>query len=164
MAKVDITKGMKVYMIDPAANSGAGAVVELKKVTSFNFGGAPATEIDDTTFDNEEVMTRLAGLKDPGQATLNVLHSLGEASHKTLKDLDDAGDSQTTTFAVGFTDGTDAPTITDGEFTYPATRSFMAIKGWVLDWPIDFQLNSSVPVPVSIRRTSKLIVSRKTPA
>ncbi|OFE11380.1 hypothetical protein PHACT_12545 [Pseudohongiella acticola] len=164
MSKVDITKGMKVYMIDPAANDGAGAVVELKKVTSFNFGGAPATEIDDTTWDNEEVMTRIAGLKDPGQATLNVLHSVGEASHKLLKDMDDANDSMQTTFAVGFNDGAAPPTITTGEFTYPDTRTFMAIKGWVIDWPIDFQLNSSVPVPVSIRRASKLIVSRKVPA
>lgn len=164
MAKVDITKGMKVYTIDPTKNDGAGEIVVVKKVTSFNFGGAPATEIDDTSFDNEDVMTRVSGLKDPGQATLNVLHSIGEPSHELLKDMDDANDAMTTTFAVGFTDGTEPPTIEAGKMKFPNTRSFMAIEGWVLDWPVDFQVNSSVPVPVSIRRISKLITSRKASA
>lgn len=40
---------------------------------------------------------------------------------------------QVAKFAIGWTDGTAAPTVTAGEFVFPATRSFIKVSGPVLD-------------------------------
>lgn len=156
-----ITKGMKVWIID---RLNSDAVVELKRVTAVNFGTSPADDIETTDLEATTHRAYEKGLKSPSTGTVSILYDTAEASHKLLKDLEEAAATNVTTIAVGASDGTAAPTVTDGEFVFPTTRTFMAIDGYVSDFPVDIQINSTVPVPCSIRRTGGLTISRKVPA
>ncbi len=157
-----ITKGMKVWVIDPLNNN---AVVEIKRVTAVNLGTSPADDIETTDLAEETTRQYEKGLKSPSAGTISILYDTTEASHKVLKDLEEHKDSNITQFAIGAADGAGAPTVdSNGEFNFPTTRTFMCVSGYVSDFPVDIQLNSTVPVPVSIRRTGGLTISRKVPA
>ena len=156
-----ITKGMQVWIIDSVAET--PAVVEVKRVTAVNFGTSPADDIETTDLEQDEYRQYEKGLKSPSAATLSILYDTEEPSHALLKALEESGSTNPTMVAIGARDGTAPPTVTDGEFVFPDTRTFMAINGYVSDFPIDIQLNATVPVPVAFRRSLGLIISRKTP-
>jgi len=153
-----ITKGMKVWIIDRLDSD---AVVEIKRVTAVNFGTSPSDDIETTDLEALTHREYEKGLKAPSTATVSILYDTAAASHAVLKALEEAADTNETMIAIGAADGTAAPTVTDGKFDFPTTRTFMAITGYVSDFPVDIQISSTVPVPCSIRRNGKLQISRK---
>lgn len=156
-----ITKGMKVWMINRLDSD---AVVEIKRVTAVNFGTSPADDIETTDLEATTHRGYDKGLKAPSTATVSILYDTSADSHAALKALEEAADTNETMIAIGAADGTDAPTVTDGKFVFPTTRSYMAITGYVSDFPVDIQISSTVPVPCSIRRNGGLIIKRKAAA
>ena len=153
-----ITKGMKVFMIDPSNKQ----VVQIKRVTAVNFGTAPADDIETTDLEEESYRQYEKGLKSPSAGSLSIQYDTAAPSHKLLKDLEEAGETKMTWLAVAHADGTGDPTVnSNDEFNFPTSRTFMAIRGYVSDFPVDIQLNSTVPVPVAFRRVSGLTISRK---
>ncbi len=156
-----ITKGMKVWMINPLDSD---AVVEIKRVTAVNFGTSPADDIETTDLSATTHREYEKGLKSPSTATVSINYDTAEDSHAALKALEEAAATNETMIAVGAADGSDVPTVTDGKFVFPTTRSYMAITGYVSDFPVDIQVNSTVPVPCSIRRKGGLIIKPKAAA
>lgn len=147
MAK--LTKGTQIYFIDPADDS----VVEVTGVTTFNPGGAPADQIDTTTL-TDEAKTFMRGMRTPGQASMEINADPTNASHVRLHELalDDTIDY--VAFAVGWSDGTAAPTAdSDGDFVLPTTRTWFTFDAYVADFPFDFATNSVVKSSVSLQRT-----------
>jgi hypothetical protein len=154
-----ITKGMQVFIIDVI---NANAVVEVKRVTAVNLGTAPADDIETTDLSEVSHRQYEKGLKSPSAGSINILYDAAEASHKLLKDLEESGETKMTMLAIAAADGTGTPTVdSNGDFNFPTTRSFMAIRGYISDFPVDIQLNSTVAVPVAIRRSGGLTISRK---
>lgn len=47
------------------------------------------------------------------------------------------------------------------EFAFPNTRTFTGVKGFMSDFPFDFQLNSIISTQISIQRSGRLTWSRK---
>jgi len=144
-----LTKGTHVYFIDPDDLS----IVTVEKVTAFNPGGAPADQIEDTGLEDQD-RTYKKGLRTPGQASLTINADPQKESHVRLHELSEESADRYVKFAVGWSDGTAAPTAdSDGEFVLPTSRTWFTFQGYVSDFPLDFALNAVVTTAATIQRS-----------
>jgi len=106
-----LTQGTQVYGLVPSA-SGADSysVMEVDNVTAFNPGSAPKEQIEDTSLSASE-RTYKPGLRTPGQATLTLNADPSNSSHLRLHQLSETDDEHLVKWAVGWSDGTAAPTV-----------------------------------------------------
>jgi hypothetical protein len=153
-----LAQGTKVYFIDPDTD----AVTQVQCAISFNPGGAPADQLDDTCLEDFDRSSK-PGLRSPGQASLGLNADPQYASHIRLHDLSNDDPSPTLKWAIGWSDGTEDPTAdTAGEFVLPTTRTWLTFEGYVSDFPFDFQLNSLVVTNVTIQRSGSSAWVKKT--
>jgi len=147
-----LSQGTNVYVLDP--NDGTPAVLKIECATSLSPGGDPSDQIEDTCLEAFERSYK-AGLRTPGQATMGINADPDNESHLTLYDLSRQNPAPVLKFAVGWSDGTDAPTLNVGEdgFELPATRTWFTFQGYISDFPFDFAQNTVVTTEVSIQRS-----------
>ena len=154
-----LSQGTELYLIDPADDS----VLIIKGVTNFNPGGSPADQIEDTTLElNERTYKR--GLRTPGQASMTLNADPRIPSHIRLHELslDDAVES--IEFVVGWSDGTEPPTVdVDGKFVLPTTRTWFGFTGYIADFPLDFSSDTVVTSEVSVQRSGVSKWTKKVP-
>ncbi len=144
-----LTQGTQIYFVDPDDLS----IVAVQCATAFNPGGQPADQIEDTCLESF-VRTYKKGLRTPGQASLTVNADPQYASHIRLHELSEENDDRTIKWAVGWSDGTAAPTAdSDGDFVLPTSRTWFAFDGYVSDFPLDFAQNTVVTTAVTIQRS-----------
>lgn len=144
-----LTQGTKIYFIDPDDLS----IVPILKTTAFNPGGAPADQIEDTGLE-DFVRTYKKGLATPGQASLTVLADPQTESHIRLHELSEETTDRLVKFAVGWSDGTAAPTAdSGGDFVLPTSRTWFTFQGYVSDFPMDFAGNTVVTTAATIQRS-----------
>ena len=156
-----LSQGTQLYFIDPDDDS----IVEVECPTSFNPGGNPATQLDDTCLKDTTAKSK-PGLRQPGQAALGINADPTYASHIRLHELSQEDPSPVLKWALGWSDGIDiAPTSVDsnGEFNLPATRTWYTFDGYIGDFPFDFGLNALVTSQVSIQRSGAAVWTPKTP-
>lgn len=149
-----LTKGTHIYFLDDTGSE--PAIVKVECATSFNPGGDPAGEIDNTCLDSE-TMKYVAGMRDPGSATLGIRPDPDSESHMTMFSISRMDPSPELQWFVGWSDGTDAPTLgSNGDVDLPDTRTWTTMPGYISDYPFDFQVNALVTGDVSIKRTGGL--------
>lgn len=146
-----LTQGSKLYVIDPEDDS----VLAVDCMTNFNPGGSPADQIEDTCMeDTTGTRTYKRGLRTPGQAAITINADPRVASHVRLFELSQGVDDTVLQWALGWSDGTAAPTVdTNGNFNLPTSRTWFTFGGYVADFPFDFQLNALVTSAVSVQRS-----------
>ena len=147
-----LSQGTNVYVLDP--NDGTPAVLKIECATSLSPGGDPSDQIEDTCLEAFERSYK-AGLRTPGQATMGINADPDNESHLTLYGLSRENPAPVLKFAIGWSDGTDAPTLNVGEdgFELPATRTWFTFQGYISDFPFDFSQNTLVTTEVSIQRS-----------
>ena len=147
-----LSQGTNVYVLDPAG--GTPAVLRVECAKSLSPGGDPADQIEDTCLEAFERSYK-AGLRTPGQATMGINADPDNESHLTLYDLSRQNPAPVLKFAIGWSDGTDAPTLNVDEdgFELPATRTWFTFQGYISDFPFDFSQNTLVTTEVSIQRS-----------
>jgi len=144
------TQGTSLFLLAPAAT----AVLKIPGVTNLNPGGAPADQIETTTLEDGD-KTSIKGLRSPGQATATVQADPRKPEHVQLYELSQDESDANCQWVVGWSDGTDAPTVTDGQLTLPTTRTWFKFDGYVSDFPMDFQGNTVVTTQLAIQRSGK---------
>lgn len=148
-----LSQGTQVYFIDPEFDSSGPGVRVVECATAFNPGGAPADQIEDTCLE-ATTRTYKPGLRTPGQASLTINADPENESHMRLHQLSETDPSPTLKWAVGWSDGTAAPTLdSSGDFELPTTRTWFVFEGYVSDFPFDFAANAVVTSAVTIQRT-----------
>lgn len=156
-----LTQGTQIFFIDPEFDSNGAGVREIECATSFNPGGNPADQIEDTCL-SATTRSYRPGLRTPGQATLALNADPANTSHVRLHALGESDPSPVLSFAVGWSDGpldvdgnpTAIPTIdSNGEFVLPSTRTWYTFKGYVSDFPFDFTANTVVATQATIQRS-----------
>lgn len=151
------TQGVMLYTIDPADDS----ILIVGCVTSIDGIDTTLDQIETTCLDSE-ARTYVAGMATPGAASFGINFDPSDASHVRLHELKVAG--TTLPWAVGFSDGTDPPTVdTAGEFALPATRSWITFDGFMNSYPFSFALNAVVTSTVGIQISGEPTVIPKTP-
>lgn len=144
-----LTQGTKVYAVDPED----GTVLAIACATAFTPGGNPADEIETTCLEEVDSKQYMAGLRTPGSASLTINADPTEASHVTLHGYSEANPQPTLMWAVGWSDGTEAPTFAEGAWVLPTTRTWFTFDGYVSDFPFDFAANTVVSTEVAIKRS-----------
>jgi len=150
-----LTQGTKIYaLVPPLTGTGPLTVLPIDCATAFNPGGAPADQIDDTCLE-DTVRKSKKGLRTPGQASMTILADPRNASHIRLHQLSEADGETTIKWAVGWSDGTAAPTVNTAgdDFELPESRTWFVFEGYVADFPFDFAGNANVSTAVSIQRS-----------
>lgn len=151
-----LTQGTQVYVLDPGI-SGAGplTVLEIEHVTAFNPGGNPADQIDDTPLSERNSKKFKRGLRTPGQASLTISADPCNASHLRLHQMSESDSDQPLKWAVGWSDGKDAPTLNTAgdDFELPEDRTWFLFEGFVSDFPFDFAGNTVVTTAAAVQRS-----------
>ena len=146
-----LTQGTQIYFIDPTGST--PAVVEVDCATTFSPGGNPADQIETTCLSAFE-RAYMPGLRTPGAASMGINADPQNASHITLHAMSETNPSPMTSWAVGWSDGTAAPTLdSNGDFVLPTTRTWFTFDGYVSDFPFDFASNTVVTSEVTIQRS-----------
>jgi len=147
-----LSQGTNVYVLDP--NDGTPAVMRIECATSLSPGGDPADQIEDTCLEAFERSYK-AGLRTPGQATMGINADPDNESHLTLYGLSRENPAPVLKFAIGWSDGTEPPTLNTGadNFELPTTRTWFTFEGYIADFPFDFAQNTLVTTEVSIQRS-----------
>lgn len=146
-----LAQGTEIFYIDPTASE--PQVMRVVCATSFDPGGNPADQIEDTCLE-DTTRSYQPGLRTPGQATLSINADPCNASHLNLYELSQTDPSPVLHWAVGWSDGTSEPTIgPDGDFELPEDRTWFVFDGYVADFPFSFAANSVVTSDVSIQRS-----------
>lgn len=148
-----LTQGTHVYMVDPDFDSNGPGIMRVECATSFNPGGNPADQLEDTCLEDTDRRYK-AGLRTPGQATLTINADSSYASHVRMFEMSQANPSPVVKWAIGWANGTDAPEIdSSGELVLPDSRTWFTFEGYVSDFPFDFQQNAFVTGNVTIQRS-----------
>lgn len=154
-----LTQGTHIFFIDPEGSS--PSVIRVERATTLSPGGSPADQIDDTALEDFDKVFA-AGLRTPGQATMGVNADPNLSSHIRLHELSQANPQPTLKWAVGWSDGTDVPTVaSDGGFNLPTTRTWLEFDGYVSDFPFDFAGNTIVTTQATIQRSGGLVWTKK---
>ncbi|HEL8049442.1 TPA: phage tail protein [Escherichia coli] len=149
-----LTQGTQLYVLID------GVVSEVECITSFSPGSNPADQIEDTCLSERNTRTYQKGLRTPGEATVGLNADPANTSHIMLSNLAESSDQTLLTFAVGWSDGTEAPVASSGSdavegLLLPATRTWYVFRGYVSDFPFDFQSNSVVQTSATIQRSGQ---------
>lgn len=147
-----LSQGTQVYFID---NSGSDTdLVTVECATTFNPGGNPADQIEDTCLE-DTTRSYQPGLRTPGQASLGLNADPTNDSHVLMHELSQTDPCPVLQWAIGWSDGTAPPTVNPltGGFTLPTTRTWYTFSGYISDFPFDFTANSVVTSTVTIQRS-----------
>lgn len=102
-----LSQGTHVFFLDP--NDGSPLVTQVKGVTDFNPGGAPATQLNETTLEDLVYTQSRAGLRSPEQASLTINTDEVTSGHYRVFELSEMPQSPNVLWAVGWSNGTEAP-------------------------------------------------------
>lgn len=149
------TQGTQLYFIDPADDS----VVTVGCVTGLTGITAARDQIETTCLDSA-ARTYEAGMATPGAAQFGINFDTSDASHVRLHEL--YRDGTTLKWALGWSDGTAAPTVdTASNFNPPTTRSWITFEGYISDLPFDFALNDVVKSNISVQVSDFPVLQEK---
>ena len=150
-----LTQGTQVYVLAPTADDPEiMEVLEIECATAFTPGGNPADQLEVTCL-SDTVRSYLRGLRTPGQASLSINADPRNDSHVRLFEISEDDDIETLEFVVGWSDGTDDPTLATAgdDFELPDTRTWYLFSGYVSDFPFDFAANTVVTTEATIQRS-----------
>ena len=145
------SEGTEVWFYDPE-NPTDGAV-KLGCVTNIDGLGGARSQIDTSCFSDTDD-TFVAGRGSPGQVTIDLNYSESDANeyHAKLEAARDAGN--TLVWAIGFSNGTAAPTVTSAEsLEFAATRSGRVFNGYIADVAFTIGDNDIIRTSLSIQRS-----------
>lgn len=146
------TQGSQLYIADPTASSGCEVLV-IECTTSLSGLSNPREQIEVTCLEGT-AREYVGGLSTPGQLTVTVNFDPANESHFKLYELW-RDNSDNFKFAIGFGGPVDTPPTLDSdcEFEYPTSRTFIEAEGYVVDIPLEAQLNSvwtsAIPIQIS---------------
>ncbi|HDZ55373.1 MAG TPA: phage tail protein [Pseudomonas xinjiangensis] len=151
-----LSQGSQVYVLAPTkADPSIFEVLTVPSATAFTPGGNPADQIEVTTLEDRDSRRYRAGLRTPGQASLTVNFDPSEAAHIRMFELSQMNPAPTLKWALGWSDGTEAPTVAIGgyDFVLSTARTWYTFEGYLSDVPFDMAANAVVTSAVTIQRS-----------
>lgn len=147
-----LSQGTKLFFLKDATTVVAVDAVSISGIS------AQRDSIETTTL-ADNAKTFAPGLMSPGSAQFTIQFDPSNTAHKDLHAAYVAGTQLK--WALGWSDGTAAPTAVGSAFTLPTTRSFLSFEGYISDVTFDFSLNSVVTSNVSIQVSGLPAVTAK---
>ncbi|QHJ84009.1 MAG: hypothetical protein [Bacteriophage sp.] len=148
------SQGSDLYFI------AGGTLYKANCITSFTPGDDAADQLETTCLQERSSRTYASGLSNPAQASIAVNFDPSDPVHLKLWELKQAGGNDDYSFALGFSDGEDDPTVADADsateidgFELPATRTWYTFLGQLAGYSFDFQLNALVTGTITLTRS-----------
>lgn len=152
------TQGTQLYVLDSTASGGA-SILTILCATSLSGLGAAREQIEVTCLESD-FREYEGGLATPGQLSVTVNFDPANESHYRLYEL--WKENTIFKFAIGFGDGTAAPTIDSaGDFDFATTRTYVEAEGYVVDLPLDVSLNAVITATVPLQVSGEYTIFRK---
>lgn len=145
------TKGTRLYVIDPTADSDGPNVLEVGCVTSISGLNTDIPQVE-TTCLSSEGREYVGGMPTPGNATFGINFDSADISHVRLHQLKVAGANLK--WAIGAGQQGDAPPTLDSngtDFELPLTRTWWTFDGFLSAYPFDFAINDVVKSTIGIQ-------------
>lgn len=144
-----LTKGTRLYILDPRDNQ----ITVLQCPKSIDGLDLSVPQINATCLESEADEFS-PGMPSPGVATIGLDFDTAKASHMLLEDLFE--EQVTAKWAIGWSDGTVAPTVgSDGDFVLPTNRSWVVFNAYVSNIPLNFAVNANVASNVTVQPTGR---------
>src|SRR5699024_10867880 len=121
-------------------------------------GAGSTNESIETTCLSDDSRTYIPGLSSPGEVTFDVNFSTSDTSHMLLEDM--RKNRTVAAWAIGFSDGTSAPTYATDKLTF-TSRSAIAFNGFVTSVEFGFEQNAVVTASIGIQVTGDVSVTAK---
>lgn len=138
------TQGTNLYLIDTDGTT----LITVGCVTSISGITASRDQIETTCLE-AQARSYEAGMLTPGAANFGINVDPADASHVRLHELYAEGASLK--WALGWSDGTAAPTISGGDFVLPTTRSWITFEAYISDYPFEFALSAVVASTIAVQ-------------
>ncbi|MCX4186773.1 phage tail tube protein [Methylophaga sp. OBS4] len=143
-----VSKGMHVYMMDPADNS----VVVVECATNVTPGTSPKEQVETTCLEDTERDYK-PGMRTPGQGSITINVDPSKDSHVRMHELYEDDTVDNTKWAIGWPDGSAAPTVdSNGDWVFPTTRTYFSWNAYIADFPFVFELNAVQSTQVTTQR------------
>ena len=151
------TQGTKLYLIDTVINSDPTIIKMACPTGITGLGAGTKSQIDITCLDTEEDQEFMPGLGAPGQLSVPFNFIPSAESHQgILTDLKESG--ETLDFLIGFSDGTDDPTLdSDDAFEPPLLRTSAQFQAYIAEVTIDAATNDRVVGTLTLQRSGRVI-------
>jgi len=150
------SQGTHLFYVTPGDTP---AIVKLHCPTGVSGLGGAADQIDTTCLDETDDRTYTRGLGSPGQVTVPVNFDPQEVSHQDIFDLKAGG--ATLQWVVGLSDGTAAPTLTEGALVPATGRTNILFNAYVSDFALDIAGNDIVKGTLTLQRSGAVTLIPK---
>lgn len=157
------TQGTSIWAVVPSkTQQGKFELLKIDCALNFKAGTDTQEKHETTCLENEDSKTYEAGISDTGQATFDLNLDPKKPSHVRLYELSKSGEN--VDWIVGWAGAkkgamkTVVPSIdiNTGVATLPPSRSWNKFKGYVEQFPFDFDGNALVKCSVSIQRSTSV--------
>lgn len=155
------TQGTAVWAVVPhKTQTGKFELLRIECALNFKAGTDSKEKHETTCLENEGSKSYMAGISDAGQASFDINLDPKQPSHVRLYELSKSG--QEVEWVIGWS-GKDKEAVKNivpvlesatGVVNLPATRSWNKFKGYVEDFPFEWESNSIVKCTVSVQRTT----------
>lgn len=137
------TQGTGLYVVSGPTAALAATATAISGIS------ASRSQIETTDLAETTAKTYVSGLAEPGQATFELQFDPSSTTHKELHTMYKNG--TVSSWALGWSDGTAAPTVEDSEFVLPTTRTFLTFDAYLTDISFDFSVNAVVKASCSLQ-------------
>lgn len=159
MAKVKkgvLTQGTQVWI----KHGTTALLTKMECITGITLGDDSPTDIDNTCLEEMDSKTSMYGLNTPGEGSIMINTDPENLSHITLLEL--AADLEGVEVYVGWSDGTEPPTLATDTVTLPTSRTWTSFTALLKDSSPTFDADSLVKHTISMKRQSKAVTTYKT--
>ena len=147
------TQQTELYVYD---TTDAGVVTKIGCPTSISGAGSTTEQVETTCLEATS-RSYIPGLATPGEVSFDVFFDTSDTSHMLLETL--RKNRTTTEWAIGFSDGSSAPTGGGGSPLTFTGRSSIAFTGFVTSVQFSFEGNSAVSASIGIQVSGDVSVS-----
>ncbi|MHA3052599.1 phage tail tube protein [Acinetobacter sp. ANC 4640] len=153
MAKIRV-QGSRFFAFDGTT------VTRLESLKTIDPGSDSASKLETTDLDEEESKSYIPGLSDPGDGSLGFDIDLEKPSH--LKILNWATTKEKLTIMIGAPGSDSIPTVTNGDLTLPADRTWWRWDASLTTPVWKFDPDTLVNCSITMQRASATKIIPKT--
>jgi hypothetical protein len=154
MARIKVQKSQLFYR-------DGDEIIAVQCAKELTLGTDTEEDIDVTCIDDEEDNFD-PGKKTPGEGSLQIDLDDENESHLKLNALADSNPRKKVMWYLGTSHSTDAPTITGGEVTLPATRMWMSWEAYLKTPDISLPKGQYIGQTFPMKRTTSIFKKFRT--
>lgn len=146
-----LTQGTKVWLL----HGTPATLTQMNCIKALVLGDDSATEIATTCLEEENTTTSMYGLNTPGEGSIQIDTDPTNATHMLLLQL--ASEKAEVVAYVGWSDGTEPPTLSGSDVTLPDTRTWSYFTAILRKGSPVFDADALVNHTIPMKRQTEVV-------